>query len=373
MTRSNVELVPVEPKKRARVTLTSGEAAIITAWRLAVRGNGYTPIRTRDKRTLLKGWNALDPDANEIAGWLPPRATRTFHPATGLLVVGKLATIDADLPDAEIAAEARAVMARVAPHLFNGAVRAGASQQRALERGRDDGSPKFMLFTRRAADVKPFTIKSRKWSLTPDVEGAPTFQIEIFASDRNKDGLARTQVGAFGPHTVDDETGEIRIRYQWRGPSPAEVRLSALPELTDAQALAICEEVDRIIERRGYAHVSEYKHGRIEPEDAYDLDENSRFTGEDFDEIPLQDLEELYWQCKAMGEDLRCSGSFLGKGWKRMDRCHVGWAGPENGGHITVHDYATDITHRPADRKPIEGLLIADILKLIGTQREVAQ
>jgi hypothetical protein len=196
-----------EAARLAKVMLADGESAVITTLRLKILANGYVPCPNRDKRCLFKGWNALNPDAEEVKIWLNPRAGATRFPATGLLIVGTLTTIDNDLPIPDIADEIRLSQQQIAPQLLG-----------ALTRGRSDNSPKFMWFARRAAGTAPFTIKSCKWSVNPDDPDAPEFQVEIFASDRNREGKAIRQVGAHGAHTVDDETGILeRLRGRARG------------------------------------------------------------------------------------------------------------------------------------------------------------
>jgi hypothetical protein len=340
-----------ERRKLMKVVLAKGEPVAITALRLAAWTNGYTPIPNRDKRTLRTAWNLLEPDEAEIRSWLHPRAGVTFHPATGLLIVGGLATVDCDLPDHDIAQAVRLIIRRIAPQLFEG----------ALERGREDGSPKFMLFCRRADGTEPFTIQSKKWSTSPDDVKVPTFQVEIFASERNHEGKARRQVGAFGPHTID-ETGVVKIRYQWRGPSPADTPLADLPVLTEEQALAIAAEVDQLLEGRGLKRVFGFRGGKIVPQDVYDLDDTSRFDGDECGDATLEELIELYWANQALGIDMRVSGSFLDGPAVRMDRCHVGWSGGRDDGHITVHDYASEITHRPKSAAPFDHVVFAALL-----------
>jgi putative DNA primase/helicase len=347
-----------EVKKLARVALAPGEASVITTLRLKTLSNGYVPISSRDKRAMLKGWNELAPDEAEIRGWLNERASLTMFAATGLLVVNELATLDNDVPDSNVARDVRAAQNRIAPQLFEA--------HGALERGRDDGSPKLMLFCRRGV-AAPFTIRSQKWSTAPEQVEAPTFQVEVFSSDRNKEGKAARQVGAFGPHTVDDESGAVKIRYQWRGPSPADVPLADLPVLTEEQALAICTEADQIFARAGLQPLKGYHGGRVKPVDVYDLDDNTRFDGEDFANTSLAELIKIYWENENFG-DTRCSGSFTGEGGTRLDRCQVGWSGDKATGHITVHDYATEMTHRPKVERPVPGdnieKSIADLVEL---------
>jgi putative DNA primase/helicase len=349
-----------EVKKLTRVKLALDEAAAITQIRLRMLSNGFVPIPNRDKRTLFTGWNSLDPDEAEVRAWLNDRASLTVHAATGAQVVGELLGLDVDVPDVQMALAIRLAISAIAPQL--------GEARGALERGRDDASPKFMLFCRRGASP-PFTIQSGKWSTDPEEEDAPTFQIEVFSSERNQEGKVARQIGCFGPHTVNDETGEVKVRYAWRGPSPADVPLGDLPVLTQEQALRICEEADRIFEAAGLRPLKGYKRGLVKLENVYDLDEATRFDGADFADITLAELVELFWQNDALGLETRCSGSFTGEGGTRMDRCQVGWSGGDKAtGHITVHDHAEHRTHRPATEKPVPGLgiekPIADLVEL---------
>src|SRR4029077_13617886 len=103
-----------------------------------------------------------------------------------------------------------------------------------------------------------FTIQSDKWSTDPEDEKAPTFQIEVFSSERNHEGKVARQVGCFGPHTVDDETGQVKVRYAWKGPSPAVVPLGTLPFLTAAEAPEILAEVDRLFQAAGLKPLKGY-------------------------------------------------------------------------------------------------------------------
>ena len=358
---------PKEAKRLAKVALAEGEAAAITALRLSLLSNGYSPTPNRDKRAIFKGWHKGAPTEEIVRGWLHPRATVTLRPATGLLVVDGLATVDCDIPDDGIAREIREVIRTLAPQLF--------SNTPALERGRDDNSPKMMLFCRREPASKPFTIRSRRWSKTGS-EGGPTFVVEIFASDRDTQGQARRQVGSLGAHTVDDDTGAVKINYRWPGASPVEVKLSELPVIDEATALRIADEVDRILERHGLKEVMGHRGGKITPLDVYELDDDSRFGGEDFTDIDLEGLAEEYWLNHARGLDTRCSGSFTDPHAVRTDRCHVGWSGGKLGGHLTVHDYANDCTHRPkaADpNRPLSPQFIAELDAMFAAFDKVTQ
>jgi putative DNA primase/helicase len=312
------------------------DAVSLTALRLILFQNGYPIIKAYDKSPRWSGWNVAVLDARAINEWINPRATVSLYSGTGMLVADGLAAIDLDIPNRELARDMRAKMHAIAPQVF--------AERGALERGRSDASPKCMFFMRRAGE--PFTVRSRKWSFSPEDHNAPTCMVEIFASDRNGDGAASRQVGAFGPHTIDDQ-GVVTISYAWKGPSPKEVPLSDLPELTLDQAKAVAEAFDRLAEAAGMRPVPGHKGGLIIPTDVYDLDDTMRFEGEDFAGVTLAELTDIYRVNSGMGNDTRCSSSFTGEGGTRKDRCHVGWSGSPTTGHITVHDYGTAITHRP--------------------------
>jgi putative DNA primase/helicase len=347
-------------KKLPKVDIA--DAVAITALRLKARQNGYAPIKAHDKRPMFTGWNTVVLTPTEINSWLGPRAGATMWSGTGLRVEGGLLTIDLDIPDQELVRDMRAAIMTIAPAVFEA--------RGALERGRSDGSPKCMFFLRRSGD--PFIIRSHKWSYAPEDDTAPWFAVEIFASERTPEGKVQRQVGAFGPHTVD-ERGKVVIEYAWKGPSPVDVPLDDLPAIDIEEAQAIALEFDRLAVAVGMQPVVGYRRGKVEAKDLYDLEETMRFDGEDFHQVSLSELIEIFWQNDAVPIDTRCSGSFVGGG-TRLDRCHVGWSGARASGHITIHDYATGITHRPKDAEPVtpEGIseAISEVAALFRSDPE---
>ena len=355
-------VVPIK-KKAPLPSVAIEDAVAIKALRLELLANGYVPMEAHDKKARRTGWNITDVTPAEITSWLHSRQGSTRWPATVLRVEHGLLGLDLDIPDKALAEETRAIVMSIAPQVF---------ADGALERGRDDGSPKVMFVMRRAGG-EPFTVKSKQWLLDPtDVKG-PVFGIEVFASERTVRGGVQRYIGAFGPHTVD-ERGRVLISYAWKGPSPKEVSIDALPEMSEAQALAICTAFDKLAESKGLV-VKPGRSGRVEPIDVYDLDENSRFDAEDFHQITLAQLVQTYWLNQSLHLDTRCSSTFLGEGGSRQDRCHVGWSGPRETGHITVHDYRNEVTHRPvgvappSDDEMFAGF--AEIMSLYNQQRAV--
>ena len=144
--------------------------------------------------------------------------------------------VDFDIADQELLDEIWQAARSIAPQLASAPIR-----------GRDDGSPRFWRCF--AGQVRAFTRHSKKWSIDDT-----TAQIEIFGSGRNIRGRVVRQVGAFGPHTIND-AGEVTIRYAWRGPSPAEVAFAALPELSQEEAEAILLAFDQLCAERGLEQV----------------------------------------------------------------------------------------------------------------------
>ena len=122
-----------------------------------------------------------------------------------------------------------------------------------------------------------FTRHSKKWS----IDGA-TAQIEIFGSGRNIRGRVVRQVGAFGPHTIND-AGEVTIRYAWRGPSPAEVTFGALPELSQEEAEAILLAFDQLCAERGLEQVFGQQRPAAEyrPKQVFDIEDETVFMDAD--------------------------------------------------------------------------------------------
>lgn len=316
------------------------DAVAIKALRLELLANGYVPMEAHDKRARRKAWNITDVTPAEITSWLHARQGSTRWPATVLRVEKGLLSLDLDIPDKALAEDVRAIVMSIAPQVF---------EDGALERGRDDGSSKVMFIMRREGD-EPFTVKSKQWMVDPADEKGPVFGIEVFASERTLRGGVQRYVGAFGPHTVD-ERGRVLIRYAWKGPSPKEVSIDALPAMSVEEAIAICAAFDVLAELKGLV-IKPGRSGRVEAIDVYDLDENMRFDGEEFHQITLAQLIETYWLNQSLNLDTRCSSTFLGEGGSRQDRCHVGWSGPKESGHITVHDYRNEVTHRPVGASP---------------------
>lgn len=344
-----------QPARRPipRVALNKGEAADITALRLKVQANGWPLIQGHGKQCRLTGWNSCTatPTAEEVASWLSPRSRATKFPTTNLLVDRGLVAVDFDISKQELLDEIWRTALAIAPQLGTG----------ALIRGRDDGSPKILAVLRRSGAT--FTYKSQQWS----VDGG-TAQIEIFGSGRNIHGKVLRQIGALGPHTIND-AGEVTIRYAWRGPSPAEVAFDALPELSKKEAAAIVDAFDFMCAE---CEVFGAQRPTVEyhPTRVFDIASETVFDDADGGTYTVQTLTDY------VADEQRCNkqprimitGSFTGdptsKGSNRC-LCSIGRYG------LTIWDSKTNTTHHLVEAKPIEDGMIADIMELIANRAGV--
>ena len=337
-------------KPLPRVVLKKGEAADITALRLKVQANGWPLIQGHGKQCRLTGWNSATstPTAAEVASWLGPRSGATKFPTTNLLIDRGLLGVDFDIADQGLLDEIWQAARSIAPQLASAPIR-----------GRDDGSPKILAVLRRAGAA--FTRHSKKWS----IDGA-TAQIEIFGSGRNIRGRVVRQVGALGPHTIND-VGEVTIRYAWRGPSPAEVAFGALPELSEEEAEAILLAFDQMCAERGLEQVFGQQRPAAEyrPKQVFDIEAETVFTDADGCTYTVTELTNIIVSEARRDKRPRVmiTGSFTGDtASKGSDRClcSIGRYG------LTIWDSKTNITHHLVDAKPIEDGVIADIMKLIA-------
>jgi P4 family phage/plasmid primase-like protien len=302
--------------------------------RLRTFDNGFVPIRAHHKQPMVKGWNTEEVSPREIESWHNRRATRTRFPTTNLRVEKGLATIDLDIHEQDLVDAMIDCIGQIAPQL-----------DAALARGRDDGSPKLMLFCRRAGE--PFSMRTRKWI---DPQGRK-HQIEIFASEYSKTGHVIRQVGAMGAHTVD-EKGNVVVAYAWEDDkTPENTKLADLPTLNEDEGLAVMVEFDRLMYGANFAPAPG-RSSKMLPRKVYDLKPEMWFVGEDF-AGNLAELSERYWIDQAVGDDTRICASFVdGIDHQNMTRCWVGWSGSRAEGCVCITDFGTEATHFPKDREP---------------------
>jgi hypothetical protein len=335
----------------------------LTALRLRLLANGFTPLPNYDKVCLEWNWPRLVVDAAKIISWKGSRARKRL--ATGLRVENGLCVPDVDSTDPRLLEGFRADLADVNP----------AVSTQALERHGGAGG-KFALFCRRPEDAaiqgiisledfykRPteayYRIQSRKWVRPEDLDKATEeraeHRLEVFAGAKGG-----RQFGAFGPHS-HDAAGQVLREYRWLGRSPADVPLKELPVLTKVEVFTLVDAFDDRAAALGYVPVPHTTQGETVPSFVYDLTYEMDFDGNSLDELAT-----LYYAARNSDKfSNRISSRFLGHG-TNPNKCIVGWSGRHD--CVCVHNFETGITHLPADHKPIEDGMIADIMKLIASR-----
>lgn len=301
----------------------------ITALRLQLLANGYTPIRNRDKRTFMKGWPQAVVDEGEIARW-----GRRFSrdKATGIRVEDGLAVIDFDIDDKTVMAAIVNAVLDALPQLEDEnvplLVRSGKGSKEAWFVRTDE------VFSR---------IHSRAWLRPGSCVDDGAHRVEIFG------GASPRQFGSFGPHTIADD-GSAAVLYRWNDRSPADTSKSELPALTKKEFFLIADIVERELEKAGWTPVAKTTKGENDVQRIYDLTEDMSFDIDTGERLSLLDLRERAAAAHDAGLTIRCSASFLeGPSAKRTDRCIVSVT--QNGG-LAVWESSSGVTHCEASLKP---------------------
>jgi hypothetical protein len=284
--------------------------------------NGYVPLANQDKVCRLKHWPRIVVDEAQCHKW----TRQTRWKAIGLRAEPPLLVWDLDLPDEAIVTAVRAMLPEV--------VRAG------LERV--GNAPKTAFFLRLEGEA------FHSMSTHRYLRGEIPFQVEVFAG-----GGSGKQIGAFGPHSHDDE-GRVLREYRWIGDrSPANTRLAELPAMkadeVEATLMAIDDWLaaqpgmiqDMLVKRRNGVGVHEQK---------YVLDETMVFTDGDGETYTLDELTAAAKSHAGLKEDFRVTGSFLNEpGSKGSPRCRVRWSSQTG---LSITDYKTRTTYRDSRALP---------------------
>jgi hypothetical protein len=248
-----------------------------------------------------------------------------------LKIDGDLAVIDVDVKDAGLVnALAGALDARF-PELFaHGLVRHA-------------GGPKEAWIARVDA---PFRyIASRRWyrGSDPDDPAVPKHMVECFGS------LGTRQFGIDGPHTRD--RGVVISTYSFAGgASPATTPRASLPVLSKVAYAAACDFFDAIAVAAGLTAIkAETKQGNGAARVVYDLTDDMVFENEYDSYRGLEELADACVVAEHEGHKLRVTSSFLGHG-TNATKCIVGYS--KGGRYVFIHDFETELTHRPANRSP---------------------
>jgi hypothetical protein len=301
-----------------------------TAFRLAMLKNGYWPLLNACKRPIEKGWPRKKPDEAEVLSW-----NRSILRSTGMKIDGDLAVFDADIREKPlIDALIDALDQRYPELLMHGLVRHA-------------GGVKQAWFVR---TEEPFRkIYSRKWTRgDPDDRKAEAQHVECFSSRSTR------QFGVNGPHTREGNK-VIRVYQFVDDASPATIPRTALPVLPKAAFTEACNLFEGIAQDAGLAIKRRGSFGKDGPgggegkRAVYDLTDDMVFENSC---VAYHGLDELADACVAAeheGHQLRVTSSFLGHG-TNATKCIVGYS--KGGRHVFVHDFETELTHKPANRAP---------------------
>jgi hypothetical protein len=117
--------------------------------------------------------------------------------------------------------------------------------------------------------------------------------------------------------------------------------------LPKAAFAAACDLFDEIAAAAGLTVVKAEKHGGGAAGAVYDLTDDMVFESESDSYRGLEELADACAAAQHEGRELRVTSSFLGHG-TNATKCIVGYS--KVGRCVFVHDFETELTHKPADR-----------------------
>lgn len=296
-----------------------------TALRLKLLENGYTPLPNLDKRCVLRDWPTIDVTPATVQSW--DRMAR--YNATGLRVEGGLCVIDIDIDDQDLVDKVMALALERTPQLGEALCRFGRGA-------------KVALFCR--VDVGFSRIATRRWFASAADPDDGVHCVEAFGG-----GSAR-QFGSFGAHTIGDRD-EVVIAYQWDDlGSPETVPLATLPLVTKADVVALIDAIETLLGAEGYQPVPRTNAGENTSAAVYDITEHLFFDCVDGAARTTADLIKFAQE----HDGTRCSASFIeGDIAKNRTRCLVH---ADENGRLFVWDSMHDVSHRLAEKKPVDTL-----------------
>jgi hypothetical protein len=208
--------------------------AIHTEGCLRLRAAGYSPIPVKGKQPQIVGWpEKFDADNAEIVRWEKEHAN---HLNTGL-ITRTTPTLDIDILNEKAATAVEAlVRERYATH-GRVMVRIGKPPKRAIP-------------FRTNVPFSKLTVKL----IAPD--GSSGQRLEFLGDGQ--------QFVCFGIHP---DTGQS---YAWHGGAPIDVKRSELPEITEAEAKALLDDVAKLLCEHGYRLEDEPKPQDDKPQSSGD-------------------------------------------------------------------------------------------------------
>jgi hypothetical protein len=297
-----------------------------TRFRLAMLGNGFTPLLNDCKRPIEKGWPRKLVDEAEVRAW-----DRSALLSTGLRIDGDLAVIDVDVNDAGLVEALASALDEHFPALFrDGLVRhAGRVKEAWIAR----------------VDTPFMRLASHRWyrGNDPDDPAVAKHLVECFGA------LGTRQFGIDGPHAR--EAGKVTSVYQFTGgASPATRPRASLPMLPQAAYELACDRFDAIAAAAGLTAVrrSGVGNGRgVAGLRCFELDADTEIETQAYGEMTVAELEGLVRAQRAPAT-LRCSGTFHDGTRVRTDSHLINW-----GRHgLGIYDTMTETTWHRRERAP---------------------
>lgn len=251
----------------------------ITALRLQLFANGYTPLANETKRCFLEEWSTLSV-TEELISKRWSRMQR--FKATGMrLMDGSIGAVDFDVQD-------KAAMDEIAELVLDRFPTWG-----------DPGSPFLRRIGRAPKELwlfKPRTpfgkLLSKAWvpagtdMADTDAVAAAKCQLELFG------GLSG-QIGVFGPHSYERDGVTPKHVYRWPDDSPLDVPADRVPVLEDGAGNELCGLFDEYFRLRGWQQCMRYVQGVADGAAVYTLRDDMVFRTPTGDTLTLAELEEL--------------------------------------------------------------------------------
>jgi len=305
-----------------------------TTLRLKLLANGYTPLPNKNKKPGLCAWGKVAVTEAEIQRWGRSRGLL----ATGIRVENGLVVIDIDVDD-------EALVSRICNALMDIVRVLGDETTPWLERS--SGGFKIALYVRTEEPFKrKATCRYVMPGYKPDDAKAPTALVEIYggASDR--------QFGSFGAHSHEDDDylkGAVLRSYKWADLSPADVPLTALPLVTEAQIDYFVHAAEQILKDAGCALVpvkSGRRAGDGEGKPVYVLTDDMSFRSKEHGTLTLAELRSL---ADAPG-DLRVAMDWL-EGPQAVNTSK-GSVWLDGKGRLVIYNFEDETRYMEASERP---------------------
>lgn len=274
---------------------------------------GYTPLPSRGKLCIVRGWPELTPDEAMLQTW----SRNLDLCSSGIRLEGRQVAIDLDSTNAGVVDEALDALFKWWPELNDAPERIGRA-------------PKVLYLARLPDDEQPLTHMTTKHWQAP---GGDLEHVEVFGGGRKR------FIGWCGPHTLDDQVGPdgwiVHRTYDDKG---SLVPAGDLPVITTGILRTWLAEVDAIFERHGYTE-KRREAGATAPF-VRDLTEDMTFECDDGSiRVGLEAMTDY-----ASDRDARCSLSFVEPDTHNTTRCRVSLSSE---GELRIFDFGDWVTHAP--------------------------